>query len=345
MVAAGIGAASGFMQAGINSMAQDAQHQLSQQQRDDLLSALAKIENINTPGGNFNLSAPEAYALQHYAMPEDAKYQQVQIDPQDRVNQMQALQKLQGYSNGAADSELNAANYNARNNAAMQRQRSDAATMQSLSNRGVAGSGLELAMKQQASQNAANSALSGGLDAAKNNALAKLQGNNAYLQGLGSMRGQDTDLATSNANIINQFNMANSNMRNRVNMANTDMANKQSMMNVGQNNDYAKYMAEQKQKSAQQEFDNKLTQARAAAGQQTSNASTNYGNGMTGAALGANTAGALAGAAGNAAQGIYQSVSSGNNDKPAEKTPQTLNVEHGSTFTGAPQDDEEGYEI
>ncbi len=330
--------------------AQDQQQKLTEQQRQDLKDALAKITGIQAPDGSFNLTAPEQYALQHYASPESAQAQQVQIDPHDRANQMAALQKLQGYSNGAADSELNAANYNAMNNASLGRQRADAATMQNLASRGVAGSGLEIAAKMQASQNAANQAQAGGLQAAHGLALAKLQGNNDYLKGLSGLRGQDTDLATANANIINQFNMANTSERNRVNQANVGLTNQQNTMNTSQGNAYQKYLAEMKQKAAQQEYDNKLTQARAGAGQQTTNAEQNYGAGMTGVALGQNTIGQIGNAVGGAAQGIYQSVGShGGGDefnafnslgktsdgRDVQQKPDEMTDEEGSSFTGA----------
>lgn len=341
-------AISGLIGAAVSGQAQEAQAQLTEEQRQDLQNALAKINGITSPDGTFNLTPPEQYALQHYATPEAAQAQQVQINPQDRAQQMAALQKLQGYSNGAADSELNAANYNARNNAAVQRQRADAAMMSNLASRGVAGSGLELAAKQQASQNAANSAQSGGLQAAQNNALAKLQGNNAYLSGLGNLRNQDTNLATSNANIINQFNMANTAERNRVNQANVGMTNQQNQMNTAQQNAYQQYLAQMRQQAQQQAFDDKLTQARAAAGQQTTNAEQNYGAGMTGVALGQNTAGQAVSGLGGTAQGIYQSVSGNggdgfsayqnqgqtNNGQDVEQAPQAQDDEEGSSFTG-----------
>lgn len=333
----------GAINAGLAAMTQDQQNKLNEQQKADLQDALAKIQGIQTPDGTFELTAPQKYALEHYATPEQARYSQIAVDPQTRSSQMEALQKLQGYSNGAADSELNAANYNARNNAAVQRQRADAATMQNLASRGVAGSGLELAMRQQASQNAANSALGGGLDAAKNNALMKLQGNNAYLSGLSDVRGQDTGLATANANIINQFNMANANERNRVNMANTDIGNRQNSLNTTQQNDYQKYMAEKQQQAKQQEYDNKMNQAKAAAGQQTTNATTNYGAGMTGAALAANTGGAIGSALGNAAQGIYQSVNANNTDPQVEQTPKSVTDTQGSSFTGDTEEESGGW--
>jgi hypothetical protein len=125
---------------------------------------------------------------------------------------------------------------------------------------------------------------------------------------LGALRGQDTDLATSNANIINQFNMANTAERNRVNQANVGLTNQQSTMNTQQNNAYQKYLAEKQQEARQQEFQNKIGQAGMAAGESNNLAAANYGAGMTGVALGQNTGAQIANGLGGAAQGIYQSV-------------------------------------
>lgn len=313
---------------------------MSAEQQAYVRAALERLKGIQTPDTSLSLNSPQGYSLEQYAGPEAAQSQQVAIDPVDRANQMSALSKLQGYSNGAADSELNAANYNAQNNASMQRQRADAATMQNLASRGVAGSGMEMAQKQQASQNAANSALGGGLEAAKNNALTKLQGNNAYLSGLGNLRGQDTGLATANANIINQFNMANTAERNRVNQANVGLTNQQNTMNTQQQNDYLRYMAEAKRQAAQQDFANKMGQGEAVAGQANTLANFGQNAGQTGLALKGAASAGMANTLGNIGQGIYQGVKSnsdwgsGGSNPTVEQTPQAQTDEEGSTFTG-----------
>ncbi len=149
-----------------------------------------------------------------------------------------ALQKLQSVSSGAADSELNAANYNAMNNAAQQQRGATQGILANLSARGTLGSGQELAARMQAAQNGANNSQAGQLQAAAANNQAKLGAQNNLIQGLSGLRGQDTSLATENANINNQFNMHNTDALNATNNANTGIKNQQSTYNTGQNNAY-----------------------------------------------------------------------------------------------------------
>lgn len=335
---AGIGAAQA---ADANATAEE-YAQMSQRNASYIQDALDRINSIHKPGAQelgSHMPTPQDYKLAGYATPEDAQYQQVSIDPAVRQAQMQALGKLQGVSNGAADSELNLANFNAMNHAQQGRRSNEAAIMQNMASRGTLGSGMELAQRQQAAQNAANNAQSGTMEAARNNALAKLQATNNYLGGMGNLRNQDTSLATTNADIINKFNMANTAQRNRVNEMNTDTANKQSTMNTGQANQYQQYIDEARRNAVQQQYANAMDQGKSSAGIGNSLANFNQSAGATGLAMGANARSGAYGAAGNAAQGIYQGAMSGAEDnsgdnfnpmqnmsKP-ESTPQAQNGE------------------
>lgn len=354
MAGAGFQAGSSLASGIMGLIAQGDQGRLSTEQMAQLQDALARIRAIKQPDLAVNLPAPKDYDFQQYASPELAQYQTVNIDPADRQAQLSALAKLQGFATGAADSELNAANYNAINQGQMQRQAADKAALANLASRGTAGSGLELAARLQGSQNAANTSTQAMMEAARNNALAKLQGNNAYLQGMGNLRNQDTAQAEANANIINQFNMANTNARNAINAKNTALKNQQTAMNTGQGNQYQQYIDQEKRRMAQQGYVNQLGQAQAAAGQGNNVAQFGYNAGTQNIGLGLNAGAQFGNIAGDIGQGLASKYSNvgGNGGSNVSISPANLadqgykvsGVDWGSDVSGKRSvDDEDSY--
>jgi hypothetical protein len=321
MSAAGGGLAAGAQLAGsaMDMQTQEGWQQLSAAQQQFLMQQLAKIQGIATPQFNTNLPPPEQLALQHLMAPQKAQATNVSIDPHDRAMQMAALQKLQGVTSGAADSELNAANYNAMNNAAQQERGQTQGILANLSARGTLGSGQELAARMQAAQNGANNSQAGMMEAAANNNKAKLGAQNSLLQGLSGLRGQDTGLASENANINNQFSMHNTDALNATNNANTGITNQQSTYNTGQNNAYQQALLQLQNSAAQQKYQDQLGQAQAAAGEANTISNNAMSAGGTNLALGANAASGAIGAAGTLGNSLvgtgqgsgYQNVSSG----------------------------------
>lgn len=272
---------------------------LSAEQQQFLMDQLGKIEGISAPTFNTNLPAPQQLALQQYANPTLGQQTNVQIDPQDRMQQQAALQKLQAVSSGAADSELNAANYRAMQNAAQQEQGANQGILANMASRGTLGSGQELAAKMQAAQNGANNSQSGMLQAAAANNQARLGAQNSLIQGLSNLRGQDTSLASENANIANQFNMYNTGLKNKTAEANTGLTNQSNIYNTGNNNAYQQALIALQNSAGQQTFQDKLGQAQAGAGEANTISNNTMNAGTTGIALGANTASGIAQGAGN----------------------------------------------
>lgn len=314
MSAGAMGAIAGAIGTGItaqeNERLQNEWLSLTDRQQEFLRQQLAKIEGIQAPNLNSNLPPPDQLALSQYGNPVLAEATQVNIDPADRANQMSALERLQGVSTGAANSEMNAASYKAMQNAAQQQHGANGAILQSLASRGTLGGGQELAARMQAAQNAAGNSQAGMLDAAKNNALQKLQAQGNYLQGMGQVRGQDTAQASKNADILNQFNMANTGLRNQVNQMNTGLTNEQSLYNTNQNNAYKKALIDLQNNVAQSGFDDKLKQAGMAAGEANTISSNATDAGRTSAALGANTASGIAQGIGNTGNSVAGMISS-----------------------------------
>jgi hypothetical protein len=287
---------------------------LTQEQQQFLRDQLSKIEGIQAPQFNTGLPPPQQLALERYLAPLLAQGQQVSIDPNDRAMQMEALNRLQGLAGGAYNSEINAANYKAMQNAAQQQAAQNGAIQQKLAAQGTLGSGQELAAKMQAAQNGANNSQAGMLQAAQNAALQRLQANNQYLEGIGNLRGQDTSLASRNADIINQFNLANTNARNRINEMNTGIGNQQSVYNNQQNNAYQQALVNLQNNIAQQKYQDQLGQAQAAAGEANVISGNAMDAGKTQGALNANTASTIAkgiGDTANSAYGAYKNISDG----------------------------------
>lgn len=173
---------------------------------------------------------PTISDLEKYQNPIMAMAERIQIDPKMREKQMQSLDQLRDLSEGYGAAQNEAGRRQAIYEAnQMAKARSDAAAMNA-SMRGVGGSGLDIALQAQGSQDAANRAMMGGLEAAKQGAQQRYQGNMAYQQGMSNVRAQDTDLAGRNAAIGNQFELYNTGLKNQNSMANTQLGN-QNIMN------------------------------------------------------------------------------------------------------------------
>jgi hypothetical protein len=323
-----------------NTKNQQAWQSLTQQQQQFLRDQLAKIEGVADPNFISTLPPQQQLQLEQYMAPILAQSQGVSIDPSDRMAQMDALQRMQGVASGAADSELNASNYKAMQNAAQQQQSQNQAIQQQMAQRGTLGSGQELAAKMQAAQNGANNSQAGMLQAAQNNALERLQGNNQYFQGASGLRGQDTDLASKNADIINQFNLANTATRNNVNQMNTNLANQQNLYNTNQNNAYQQALVNLQNTTAQQKYQDQLGRAGMAAGEANNIANNAMSAGQTQGALNSNTASGIAQGVGNTANslaGLFGKggdSSSGEEDPYVENTPKAQDDEEGMSFDG-----------
>lgn len=185
-----------------------------------------KIGNLK----NYEFSDRE---LQPYFqdIPDDVKYELVKSDPEMRAKQLAALEKMQSIADGRAESQGEAQRELARMRAEQLAQSQQEGIQQQMASRGVGGSGLEFALKGQSGQQAANRAYMGGLQSAAQGALERMQSQQAYQQGLGNLRAQDTDLSARNSDIINRFNAYNADRQLAAQNANTGMKNQFQMYN------------------------------------------------------------------------------------------------------------------
>lgn len=194
--------------------------------RQQLEQMKLRFQNLPLPQYSSDTLTPVDVEFEKYGRPDEAQYKLPELDPRIREMQLSALNNIQDQYSGYGASVSEAERRNAiMDSQRMARGRDEAALAQAQA-RGVGGSGLEFALRQQGGQDAANRGMQGGLAAAQQAALARLQGSQAYQQGVGSYRNQEQALAGQSADIINQFNMANTQARNRQGALNTELSNR-----------------------------------------------------------------------------------------------------------------------
>lgn len=226
------------------------------QKNQDLYSGLS-VPDIERLG-----FSPEEYSLAGDIRPEDASYQTVSEDPRLRSSQLQNLAGLSELAqNGLSD--VDKLGYNqARQIGSQQAQARRQSAMQDAQARGVAGGGLEQALREMGSQEGANRAQQAGLQQAADSSRQRALYQQAYGDSLSQMRGQDLTANQSNANIINQFNMANTQARNQAQQQN--LANHQQVGNA--NVDQRNAGHQQKIDLAQQAYQNQLNKVQGQTG-------------------------------------------------------------------------------
>lgn len=164
---------------------------------------------------------------------ESANYELAQENPLLKSAQMGALAKMAGLAETGLSEADEAGFVRARNLAGQVSRGGQAAALQNAASRGVAGSGLEFAMKEAANQEAAQRAQESGLAQAAESARNKALYQTAYGNALAGVRGQDQNMSQSNAGIINRFNEMNTQGRNATNAANANARNQAFQYNQG----------------------------------------------------------------------------------------------------------------
>lgn len=162
---------------------------------------------------------------------EDAQYQTLSEDPEFRSRQLSALSKLDDLSTTGMSAEDELGFLKARQLGDQQAKGRSEAILANAAQRGISGSGLELGLREQGNQEAAQRAQ----EAAMQQAAAASQNRNQYLQAyanqLGSQRDQDLKGKAANADIINKFNMANTQQRNQTAALNNQQRNSAQQQN------------------------------------------------------------------------------------------------------------------
>ncbi len=189
--------------------------------------------------------------------PAKAQSSEIKEDPQLRSRQENVLNELAGLSHDGL-SDVDKAGYDqARRVGEGVISSANGATLQNAQARGVAGSGLEMALRAQAAQAGADRSQQAGLQQAADSARQRALYEQAYGQAAAGVRGQDYTANAANANILNQFNMANTNTQNQAQQQN--LANRQT---IGNTNTATHNQAQlQNNAIAQQGFQNQVTKA------------------------------------------------------------------------------------
>lgn len=183
-------------------------------------AAPAGYQNLQTPNLQAQTYNPQAY-----------NYQTVSQDPTIKSAQMSYLNKLAGLSDTGL-SAVDEANYARAGQLANQQYAGNqAAALQNAQARGVAGGGLEFALKEQADQNASTNQNNANLQQAATSAQQRALYNQAYGNALNQQQQQQTGLSKTNADIINQFNQLNTGNQNQAQLYNQQYPNQLAQQN------------------------------------------------------------------------------------------------------------------
>lgn len=171
------------------------------------------------------------YNPQYYASPETPEATLVTEDPQLRSAQLAALNSLLTRSaEGVTAEELRQQDLSRRAQGETTRGQEEA-IMNNMAARGLGGSGMEFALRQQAAQSAGDVAAQQGLARESTNAQQRLGALQQLLAGQTSLRNQDYTASRGNADITNAFATENSRRRNAINEANTALSNQAQVAN------------------------------------------------------------------------------------------------------------------
>ena len=156
---------------------------------------------------------------------ETANYELVNEDPALRSRQLEALAKLEDLSVDGLSGVDDAAFYRAKQMGDQMAKGKTDAAIADAQVRGVSGGGQEFAMREQASQAAAQRAQEAGLARAEAAAQQRAQYLNAYANQAAGTRDQDYRANANNTDVINKFNAANTSNRQAQSNANVDQRN------------------------------------------------------------------------------------------------------------------------
>lgn len=284
---------------------EDAQAKIAQNQ--------ALYNNLQTPDLQWSNLVPQQFSSAGNYDPENAQASTVSEDPLTRSAQLSALSKMAGLADTGL-SDVDQSNFAKAALLGNQAQSSgDAAALQNAQSRGVGGSGLEYAMREQAGQDAAQRSQAAGLDQAASAAQQRALYNQAYLSGLGNVRQQDYNTQATNAGILNNFNQYNTGNQNQAQAYNLQNQQQIGNSNVQQNNATQQYNQQGKLGVQQQNFGNQVTKIGGQAGGNTAAANADYAQGAANQSNRNSITGAIAAVA---APGLSTSFSNWYNKKP-----------------------------
>lgn len=192
--------------------------------QDNFLNTLKKNQDL------YNQYQPPELSYGSYN-PQQYQYQSIDSDPAIRSMQLSALNKMGNLADTGLSDVDKATFSQAQEQANQQARGSREAIQQNAMARGMGGSGLQFAMQEQGNEAANQRAHDQNLQQASDSARQRALYTQAYGSGLQGLRGQDTDIASRNANIANQFNQMNTSSANQAQLQNIN-----NQFNAGQQN-------------------------------------------------------------------------------------------------------------
>lgn len=223
--------------------------------------AADRIAAVRNPQFDIREYSPEMFNPTMYGPQQEYGYQQISDSPEARAYAMQALQRMAAGIDSSVGSQNDLANYEATSAASRLAKGREQAIAQQMARRGAMTPGMEMVMRQQASQDAADNARADAMRNAAATALQRLAGNQAMFGAASNLRGQDIDLATRNTDIINRFNAMNTDMRNWRNNANTGLMNDAGKSNTDERNRSQVYNIGRRDANARSIFDADMARA------------------------------------------------------------------------------------
>lgn len=264
-----------------SSMAADAQRDAAKSAEQTARGAQRMVMGVELPEIEKQRIALEELAVQGELEPEmlqalelaPSSMEEISTDPRLAAAQMKALETLGEISEGGMTEGDMAALETARRQVDADQTAREQAILQDMQQRGISGSGMELAMKLQAAQGSADRQGAASLDQVQAAQQRALQALSQEAQLAGAIRGQefgeDAQIAAAQ-DAIRQFNLQNQqrvqdtnvNLRNQAQGANLAARQAAADANVALRNQQQMYNKELEQ----QRYQNELNRASAAAG-------------------------------------------------------------------------------
>jgi hypothetical protein len=183
------------------------------------------FKNLETP--EYREFIPELYGNQSY------NFETIGDDALTKSRQEQLLAEMAGLKDTGLSAVDEAGFNKARSMGNQMAKAGTGAAIQDAQNRGVAGSGMEFALREMAGQGGAQRAQEAGMQQAADSARQRALYSQAYGDALSGQRDQNYRQEAANTNIINDFNSKNTAQRNQTNNQNVDLRNQAFQYNQG----------------------------------------------------------------------------------------------------------------
>lgn len=196
---------------------------------------------LKAPPGTAVEFTPEEYAYAQQYVPQIAQHiqeKQPQIVTEsgsqfEKRMQRDALAKYSNLANTGQDNVADAQREEALFEADSRDKSRRAMILRDMANRGLSGSGMDLLGQQQSSQDAAVGARQASLDAVKQAEVRRLAALGSQANLAGQVRGQNTQVEQTNAQIMNSFNQRLANSKNLYNQQVANTNNDAQRFNIG----------------------------------------------------------------------------------------------------------------